>query len=169
MTFVTTNRNGVSRQRGFLLRCFLGRALMMVSLAFALGTSAHAQLEIPKPFRVSHFEGVVMSPYGKPVKNADVTLTQSNRVVYSTRTDAAGRFKLNDVAGQFVFHVKTPDYSVVAREVIIGFEIATAIHGNRLYVILGPGACSDDCSSVFTRKKDFDKSLRRLAGQNNRK
>jgi hypothetical protein len=159
MTFTATNRTGISRQRGFRLRCFLGLTLA----AFCMGAIAHAQLDMPKPFRVSHFEGLVMSPYGKPVENADISLTQNGRAVFSTRTDVAGHFKLDDVAGQFVFRVKTPDYSVVAREVVIGFELATAIHGNRLYVILGPGACSDDCSSVFTRKGDFEKAMRKLA------
>ena len=162
MTFTATNRTGISRQRGFWLRCFLGLALMTL----CMGTTGFAQLDMPKPFRVSHFEGVVMSPYCKPVENADVSLTRNGKVAFSTRTDAAGHFKLDNVEGQFVFHVKTPEYSVVARDVVIGFEIATAIHGNRLYVILGPGACSDDCSSVFTHKGDFEKAMRKLAKHN---
>jgi hypothetical protein len=40
-------------------------------------------------------------------------------------------------------------------------ETLTLLRSNTLYVIAGPGACTDDCSSVFTSKSDFERTIRR--------
>ncbi len=41
-------------------------------------------------------------------------------------------------------------------------EIVTVLERKKLYVVLGPGACQDACSSVFTNKRDFDKAIRKI-------
>ena len=147
---------GISGRRGFWLRCFLG-AIVPVLIA---GGASQAQPDAVKPIHLVHLRGVVVNPKGEPVANADVSLLRDARVAYATHTDGAGRFAFEHVDGHYVFRVKTPEYSVAVRNVVVEFEIS-ALSRKQLYVILGPGACSDDCSSVFTSKGDFDRVIRR--------
>jgi hypothetical protein len=100
------------------------------------------------------------------VANADVSLIKDDRLAYATHTDAAGRFALDHVDGHWVFRVKTPGYSIAARNIVVEFEMS-ALARKQLYVVLGPGACSDDCSSVFTSKGDFDRLIRRNTQHSN--
>ena len=41
----------------------------------------------------------------------------------------------------------------------LGIDLTT-LERKKLYVILGPGACQDACSSVFTSKREFDRAIR---------
>jgi hypothetical protein len=166
MRFAANHKAGISRQRGFWLRCFLGQLLTLLMSWFALCGVSRAQLEVPGPFHLSHLQGIVVTQSGSPVEHAEVTLVRDEKIAYSTRTDVKGHFQFKDVTGRYVLRMHVPGYSIVSREVIIGFEIVTALEGNKLYAILGPGACSDDCSSVFTSKKEFDQALRRMTGHN---
>jgi Carboxypeptidase regulatory-like domain len=166
MTFLANQRNGIFSQRGFRLRCFLGSVLLALAVCSALCITANAQIDVPGPFRVSHFQGIVVSPEGKPISDAEVVLVRDGKTVATTRTESSGRFRIEHVEGPFMFRMHVPHYSVVNREVIVRFELATDLGHNKLYVILGPGACSDDCSSVFTNKKDFDRTIRRNTRHN---
>ncbi len=148
---------GMAGQRGFWLRCFLG-AIVLGGLTS--GPFSEAQIDVPGPIHVVHLRGVVVNPKGQPVANADVSLLKDDGVAYSTHTDAAGRFAFEHVDGHYVFRVKSPEYSIAVRNVVVEFEISKLAR-RQLYVILGPGACSDDCSSVFTSKGQFDKLIRR--------
>src|SRR5579863_3793103 len=131
---------GITRQRGFWLRCFLGTATVLAAAWLLPCEVSHAQLDIPKPIHLVHLKGVVVNPKEEPVRNADVSLLRDDRVAYSTHTDGTGRFNFDRVDGHFLFRVTTPSYSVAARNVVVEFEIS-ALHRNTLYVILGPGAC----------------------------
>jgi hypothetical protein len=166
MRTAASDKVGISKQRGFWLRCFLGQLTTVLMIWFALCGVSCAQVEMPGPFHLSHLQGIVVTQSGSPVGHAEVTLVQDGKSVYSMRTDANGRFKFKDVTGRYVLQMHVPGYSIVSREVNVGFEIVTALEGNRLYVILGPGACSDDCSSVFTSKREFNQALRRMTGHN---
>lgn len=161
MTFAVGNTFNLSKRRGSWLRCFLGNAATVLLLFLAVHGVASAQLDIPGPFRVSRFQGILVTPEGKPVSDAEVTLLRDDNVVASTHTDASGHFRINHVDGHYRFRMHVPNYSIVNREVIVRFELATDFRRSKLYVILGPGACADDCSSVFTDKKDFDRIIRR--------
>jgi hypothetical protein len=166
MRFATCDKADISRQRGFWLRSFLGKlsTVLMVWLAF-YGVS-RAQIEVPGPFHLSHLQGVVVNQSGMPIEHAEITLVQNEKIAYSTRTDAKGHFEFKGVTGRYSLRMHLPTYSIVSREVLVGFEILTALEGHRLYVILGPGACSDDCSSVFTSKREFNQALHRMTGHN---
>ena len=146
----------ITERRGFWLRCFLG-AIVLVLLA---GGAAQAQPDAVKSIHLVHLRGVVVNPKGQAVANAEVSLLRDDRVTYSTRTDGAGRFAFEHVEGHYVFRVKAAEYSIAVRNLVVEFEIS-ALKRKQLYVILGPGACSDDCSSVFTSKGEFDKVIRR--------
>jgi hypothetical protein len=126
--------------------------------------TAQAQIEAPKPYHLAHLRGFFMDAKGNPIPGAAVTLDKDDKVIYSTQTNTAGRFEIKHVSGRYWLHVHMNGYSTVGREVIVGVEALTYLHGETLYIIAGPGACSDDCSSVFTNKSQFDHAVRKNAG-----
>jgi hypothetical protein len=131
-----------------------------MALWLTAGEVSAAQVDVPGPIHIVHLRGVVVNPKGQPVANADVSLLKDDRVAFATHTDVAGQFAFEHVDGHYVFRVKSPDYSIAVRNVVVEFEISKLAR-KQLYVILGPAACRDDCSSVFTSKGDFDKVIRR--------
>jgi Carboxypeptidase regulatory-like domain len=159
-------RGGFSRQRGFWLRYFLGKGarLLMAASVLAMGAAAAAQIEAPRPYHLAHLRGVFVDYKGNPIQDAAVTLDQDDEVIYSTRTDRAGRFEIKHVSGRYWLHVDRKGYSPVDRQVIVGLEAETYLHGSTLYMIAGPGACSDDCSKVFLSKGKFDQAIRSNSG-----
>jgi hypothetical protein len=143
-----------------------GIVAMAAVLCIHAGARLLAQPDAPKAIHLVHLRGIVVNPKGQPVANADVSLLKDDRVAYSTHTDAAGRFAFEHVDGHYVFRVKSPEYSIAVRNVVVEFEMS-ALARKQLYVILGPGACNDDCSSVFTSKGDFDRVIRRNTQHSN--
>jgi hypothetical protein len=156
MTFAASERIGISRQRGFWLRCFLGVAF----LCAAAGGVLNAQVQLDKPEHITKAEGLVVNSQGKPVAHAEITLDQDGKPVYTTRTDDRGAFHFDHASGHYTFRVARTEYAPAAKEVIVDFQIATSLERKKLYVIVGPGACTDECSSVFTSKHDFQKALK---------
>jgi hypothetical protein len=140
------------------------KLLMIAASAMAMATAAHAQIEAPSPYHLSRLRGVFVDAQGNPIPGAMVTLDRDDKVLYSTTTDRAGRFEIKHVLGRYRLHVNTKGYSTLDREVIVGVEVVTYLHNKALYVIAGPGACSDDCSSVFTSKGKFNQAIRRNTG-----
>jgi hypothetical protein len=130
-------------------------------LCLAVCSSFEAQVQIPEPERLSHVEGIIVNPEGHPVADVEVTLVRDERVAFRTRTDASGAFRFEKVPGQYIFKVQRSEYAPAAREIVVTSEVVTALARKKLYVILGPGACKDECSSVLTSKREFDKALRR--------
>ena len=158
MTFAVSGRIGISRQRGFRLRGFLGLAFFCVAAFGGL----HAQVEVDKPEHIAKAEGRVVNSQGKPLAHAEVTLNQDGKPVYTTHTDDRGAFRFDHADGRFTFRVaRTTEYSPAAKEVVIDFQIASSLARKRLYVIVGPGACEDACSSVFTSEGEFKKAIKK--------
>jgi hypothetical protein len=156
MTFAAERRFGISQQRGFWLRCFLGFC------CFAwIASPAPSQVAAPAPYHLSHLRGLFVDARGNPIPGAAVTLDQNDKVVDLTRTDRTGKFEIRHVSGRYWLHVDMKGYSTVSREVIVGLEALTYVRSSTLYVIAGPAACSDDCSSVFTSKSKFEHALHR--------
>lgn len=124
-----------------------------------------AKVEEPGPMHLWRLHGFYMNPAGKPIENVEIILVRDGVVRFKTRTDAAGRFAFDHVSGRYRLQIeKATNHSLLSREVVVGLETATVLKRNTLYVIAGPGACTDDCSSVFTNKGDFDKAVRRNTG-----
>jgi len=121
---------------------------------------SRAQLDIPGPEHLVRVEGLVVNSAGKPVVNAEVTLSRDDNVMYATHTDQAGEFRFSHVSGRFWFRVLRTKYAPAAREIIVGDELITRTQRKRLYVIVGPGACRDECSSVLTNKRQFETAIR---------
>jgi Carboxypeptidase regulatory-like domain len=156
MTFAASERIGISRQRGFWLRCFLGLSFLWVT---ACGV-VRAQVEVDKAIHLGKAEGVVVNVQGKPVAHAEVVLAQDGKAVFTTQTDDRGGFRFDHASGRYTFQVKRTEYAPAAQEVIVDFQIATSLERKKLYVIVGPGVCADACSSVFTSKHEFEKAIK---------
>jgi hypothetical protein len=148
-----------ARPAGLWLRCFLSGALV-ICLCLSSARPLKAQIDIPGPERLSHVEGYIVNPLGHPVADVDVTLVRDNKVAYRTKTGKSGEFRFDRVAGQFAFRVARSEYSAATREIVVTDEIVTTLQRKKLYVILGPGACKDECSSVLTSKRDFNRAIR---------
>jgi len=148
----------LARAAGLWLRCFLA---VVLCAGLAGANSLEAQIDVPGPERLSHVEGYVVNPRGHPVADLEVALLRDNKIAYQTRTDKNGEFRFDRVAGQFTFRVARAEYSAAVREIVVSDEIVTTLQRKKLYVILGPGACKDECSSVLTSKRDFDRAIRK--------
>jgi hypothetical protein len=152
-------RAKVSKAAGLWLRCFLGGAIW--TLLFLAGASSlSAQIEIPKPERLTRVEGIVMNGVGHPAADLEVTLRRDEKVMFRTQTNKSGEFRFEHVSGPYLFHVARSEYAPAAREIVVTDEIVTHLERKKLYVILGPGACTDECSSVLTSKREFDRAIR---------
>ena len=159
MRAASDSRSGFRRQRSIWLRCFFDIGWLAM-LVLAICTAARAQISVDKPYHLSHVRGVFVDAKGNPIPGAAVTLDQDDRVKYSTRTDGAGQFEIKHVSGRFWLHLHAQGYSPVGRQVVVGLEAETYLHGSTLYMIAGPGACSDDCAKVFTSKGKFEQAIR---------
>jgi hypothetical protein len=152
---------GIQQQRGFWLRCFLGKACLSMAVWLTVVSFSWARVEAPGPLHLWRLQGLFVSPAGKPIENVEVTLQRDGTTLYKTKTDGDGKFSFDHVHGRYWLHIDKSTYSQVSREVIVGLETLTLLRSNTLYVIAGPGACTDDCSSVFTSKSDFERTIRR--------
>jgi hypothetical protein len=160
-----------ARTAGPRLRCFLEFCcstllpiLIVVSPLEMAATAASAQVTAPAPYHLARLRGVFVDEKGNPIPGAAVTLDQDDKVRYSTKTDRTGAFEIKHVTGHYRLRVNMEGYSPLSREVIVGVEALTYLHSDTLYVIAGPGGCSDDCSTVLTSKGKFEQAIRRNTG-----
>jgi hypothetical protein len=144
-------------------------ANLLLAVAFSSTVEpTYAQLVVLKPTHVWHVHGYVTNKSGKPIADAEVTLVAESQpwssneesLAFKTKTDSSGRFKFDHAAGQYWFRVKASHYSTASQQVIIGADLATLFHRSIFYVMLGPSACSDECSPIYTTKKKFDQAVR---------
>jgi hypothetical protein len=156
---------GILNQRGFWLRCFLGRMLMVALVCTVICGVSYAQPDKDGPIRLMHVEGFVVNSHGNPVANVEVTLSRDDKVRMSTRTDASGAFHIDHAEGSYVFGVARTENAPAAHPIVVRAELATLVDRKKLYVVLGPGACEDACSSVYTSKQDFDHAIRKMSGR----
>jgi len=120
---------------------------------------SYAQITVYKPFHVRHVQGEVANKSGKPIADAQVTLDNGDSVAYKTKTDDSGWFRFNHAGGSHWLHVSAPQFSTASRQVIVGADFRALFNSGTFYVMLGPGACMDQCSQVFTSKKKFDRAV----------
>jgi hypothetical protein len=138
--------------------------LAVAASVLAMAAAAHAQIAAPAPYHLPRLRGVFVDAKGNPIPGAAVTVGQDGKVLDSTTTNRAGHFEIKHISGHYRLRMNMKGYSTVDREVIIGVEALTYLHNGTLYIIAGPAACSDDCSSVFTSKSQFDHAIRRNTG-----
>ena len=160
---MTSIRKSVMYQTaGHWLRCFLGRAAMVGLVCAPVCPASYGQLDVKGPIHLISVEGLVVDTFGKPVANVEVSLARDNKVLLSTHTDKAGAFQIDHASGDYLFHVARSAYAPASQSIVVRLELVTLAQRKKLYVILGPGACADACSSVLTSKQEFEKTLRKL-------
>ncbi|HWE84421.1 MAG TPA: carboxypeptidase-like regulatory domain-containing protein [Terracidiphilus sp.] len=133
-----------------------------MAVCLAPSTPSWSQPESQGPIHIWRLHGLLVNPEGKPLSNIEVTLSHNGAIADKTTTDSSGSFAFDHVYGHYRLHVARSNYSQLDREVVVGIETVDLAR-KMLYVIAGPGACTDDCSSVFTSKKQFDRTLRERA------
>jgi len=158
MTILMSRNIAIQKQRGFWLRCFLSAAIFLLLIC----ARGFAQLDVPKPERLTHVEGIVVTPDGHPMPDLSVKLVRDEKVLAEARTDKSGEFEFEHLhSGPYVFSVSRTQYAPAARDIVVTDEIVTHLERKKLYVILGPGACQDACSAVLTSKREFDRTIRK--------
>lgn len=157
MTFARGARIGISRQRGFWLRCFLG-----VMLFF--GAFAQAQIQVDKPLHIQRVQGYVTDQMGKAAPHAAVKLIRDGKAVLSTTADEMGWFRIDKAAGPYVLSASV-GVSEVGRQIIVGTTPRALLAHKTLYVMIRTsGACSDCSIQVYTSKKRFFDAVWRNTG-----
>lgn len=154
-----TGSIGITGQRGFWLRCFLDGAIW-TALIMAAPFAFSSQVDIPGPEHLTHVDGLVVNTAGHAVADLEVTLVRDDKVAFQTRTDKSGEFRFEHVSGRYMFRVARSEYAPAVREIVVTDEIVTRLERKKLYVILGPGACMDECSAVVTSKREFEHDIR---------
>jgi hypothetical protein len=133
----------------------------IAALAVIGAILAHAQLDLPGPTHLAHVHGIYVNAKGDPIAGAEVTLQRNDKIVHATKTDRSGRFAFQHVTGHFSLRAHMKGYSPLDRDLIVGLDAVMYLRKDTLYVIAGPGACSDDCSSVYLSKRQFEQAIRR--------
>jgi flagella basal body P-ring formation protein FlgA len=144
----------------------LSTMLLVLAACLLLSSHVYAQITFEGPLHVARFQGIVVNGHGKPVIGAKVTLERGEKVRFETTTDNSGKFRFDHVSGQYLLHVARTENAGASREVIVEEILPVLMLKNAIYVILGPGACADDCSSVLSSKDEFDHIIKRNNGQN---
>ncbi len=146
----------------------LGTMLLVLAGWLLLSSQVHAQFTPEGPLHVSHIQGIVVDGHGMPVAGTEVTLArgEGEDVEFETTTDDSGRFRFDHVSGKYLLHVERTEDAGASREVVVGEALMFLMRRNTIYVITGPGACTDDCSSVFASKSEFDRIIKRNNGHN---
>jgi flagella basal body P-ring formation protein FlgA len=148
------------------LRCFLGTMFLALAAYLLLSSQVYAQVADDGALHVARFQGIVVNSHGTPVAGAKVTLARGEKVKHETTTDSSGRFHFDHVSGDYMLHVDRTEYAGATREVIVDEILPILMLRNSIYVIVGPGACSDDCSSFYASKGEFDRAIKRNNGHN---
>ena len=159
MSHMIGTMKGVQSQRGFWLRCFLSGAIW-TAVNFSPPVALSAPIDIPGPEHLTHVEGLVVNSLGHPVVDVGITLVRDGKVAYETKTSSSGEFSFDHVSGHYTFRVARSDYAPAVREIVVTDEIVTRVERKKLYVIVGPGACMDECSAVLTSKREFERDIR---------
>ena len=101
-----------------------------------------------------------------PARKLRLRAVKEKMSEFETTTDDSGRFRFDHVSGKYLLHVERTEDAGASREVVVGEALMFLMRRNTIYVITGPGACTDDCSSVFASKSEFDRIIKRNNGHN---
>jgi len=153
-------RIGIGKSSGALAPLFFG-GKVLIALTILGAVAAQAQLDLPGPIHLTHVEGYVFNTYGKPVVHAEVTLVRNSAVAASAQTDGSGAFQFTKASGNYTLHVGRTEFAPADRDVIVTDEVVTHLERKKLYIVVGPGVCKDECSSVLTSKKEFQQLMKK--------
>ena len=150
-----------TKQRGFWLRCFLSATIwIFVATWTTCAVPVKAQIEV-RTVHLPRVHGSVTDTTGKPIVHAKVDLVNATNqaTIRETDTDLSGRFTLDCDHGSYWIRIKATGFAPAGEHVIVTSNLSTIFHTSWLYVMLGPGSCMDECSPIYTSKKQFDKAV----------
>jgi len=173
MTFAQGERTGISKQRSYWLRCFLG--MRGTSLAIAVagfgGGMAHAQTNYDcfyvKTAKVAHVRGVVVDQQGEAISGAKLELLNKgeDHAIGQIESDTNGGFQFEIGAGQYWIHVEAKNFQPVGLSVRVDHGFFSFFNTRRLYVVLPVGGTAQPCPAEITSKKKLQEYVRDNAAQ----
>jgi hypothetical protein len=162
MKLAIQERVGVSKQRGFWLRCFVSRSLFgCFAIWMMFVVAASAQIDVVT-FHLPKVRGAVTDKSGVPVANAEVDLVSvsDSAAIWTVKTNPFGSFRIDCNGGSYWLQIKATGLSTASMHVIVASDLRSLFHQSQLHVALGPNACMDECSWVYTSKRKFDHAVR---------
>jgi hypothetical protein len=144
----------------------LGRGFLACFAVWTIfAVTASAQIEVVT-LHLSKVHGSVTDKSGGPITNAEVglVLVSDGSTSRTIQTDSSGKFRIDCDPGSYWLRVKASGFSTASLRVIVGSDLQTLFQRKTLYVMLGPGACMDQCSWVYTSKREFDQAVRLNTG-----
>jgi hypothetical protein len=151
MTFAARETTGISRQRSYWLRCFLGRMLVIVALAIAVCGSANANVCVYKTLYVRSVHGSVSDLDGQVISDANVTIRRGRKVVAQTRTDGQGNFHLKVPRGKYWLEVDARGFAPSEAYLSVGLGFRSSIRSNTLHLVAEVGKI---CEAMPKRVED---------------
>ncbi len=157
MTVAMQEWIGISNQRGFWLRCFLGSAIAAVIANTSFVASAQVDCVYPGRVAVSRVQGQVFDPFGAVVPGVVITLVNAQGLTLKTTTDAQGRFHVAASPGKYFFKAVFPMFQTSQTELSVGEDLVGPVHSNNLYVIMG--LSGSYCAWVTTSPEEFQQII----------
>jgi hypothetical protein len=136
--------------------------LVLIAMALLLAVAGRAQIRVEKPLHLSYVHGYVLSETGKPFVGVQVALASGGPPSQAMKTDANGYFDFSNAKGEYLLHVKVPEFGIADRQVVVGAGLRALRHQGPIFVMIKPGICMDCTSPVFTSRKQFDRAIRLL-------
>jgi hypothetical protein len=168
MTCAARETTGISRQRSYWLRCFLGMRAQILTLAIgalAAGTLP-AQTSYDcfyvKSAKVAHIRGEVVDQTGAPVNGANVELLKQGAqdVLASQKSDDHGQFEFDEPSGKYWVHVKANGFQPTELSVRVDHGFFSFFNTRRLFVVLAVGGTAQPCPAEITSKKQLQEYVR---------
>jgi len=123
MTATSQQSLGNSRQRGFWLRCFLGKRLTLVFLLCFLSKNAIANECSYRPVYVRNLLGHVSYATGEDAHGAKITVKDGAKAVFQSTTNQKGDFQLKVPRGEYELTAEAPGFLPSAAHVHVGFSL----------------------------------------------
>jgi len=153
MTLALGESIGISRQRGFWLRCFLGRMLILAALVVSLCGTANANVCVYKTVYVRSVRGYVIDQTGAIVPGAKIAIKQieyvplepampkvksrqPGKTVLESTADQQGVFRIKVPSGEYWIDVQANGFAPAHAYVKVGFGVRSLVHSNTLRLVL---------------------------------
>ncbi|HTW62482.1 MAG TPA: carboxypeptidase-like regulatory domain-containing protein [Terracidiphilus sp.] len=163
MSGAARRRIGISKKRGFRLRCFLEfrhpiGLLMFFALVAEFAWICRAQCVYPRT-SVLHAQGAVFDKSGVPISGADVTLKKGDKVVSGAKTGRMGGFLIATSPGTYDLDVSARNFAPGFARIDVGSDLVRVLKPTHLWMILDVGATTDACTFISTSRRQLEKAI----------
>lgn len=170
MTFAAREITGISRQRSYWLRCFLGTSVFLLLVSLTCGSvlaQASYDCFYVKATKLAHIRGEVIDHTGHPVSGATIELLKqgANDPLASETSSDNGQFRFEEPSGKYLLHVQAAGFHPAGLNVRVDHGFFSFFNTRRLYVVLAAGATAQPCPAEITSKKKLQEYIRHNATQ----